>query len=135
MRIYADEDGARKEEIAALAQPDTGSFSNFYDRLKDIKDYYRRFPTTDVTEVRIAWAIARGAVSSPCARMASMHGRGDHAQRFPKRPCQICEREGLSTHGARAWHGHSWSMQAALPQRGAERLSPHAHASPRRRGE
>ena len=51
MRIYADEDGARKEEISALAQPDTGSFSNFYDRLKEIKEYYRRFPSNEVTEV------------------------------------------------------------------------------------
>ncbi len=53
IRIYDDEDGARKEEIAALAQPDSGSFSTFYDRLKEIKDYYGRFPTDEVTEVRI----------------------------------------------------------------------------------
>ena len=52
LRIYEDEDGARKEEIAALAQPESGSFAAFYDRLKEVKEYYRRFPTTDVTEVR-----------------------------------------------------------------------------------
>ena len=119
MRIYADEDGARKEEIAALAQPDTGSFSNFYDRLKDIKDYYRRFPTTDVTEVRIACVIAGGAVSSPCARMASMHGRGDHAQTLPDTPMSDLRARGpqYARCTRMAWHGHSWSMHAALPKR------------------
>lgn len=52
LKIYEDEDGARKEEIAALAQPETGSFAAFYDRLKEVKEYYKRFPTAEVTEVR-----------------------------------------------------------------------------------
>mmetsp|Transcript_40482 Transcript_40482/g.89949 ORF Transcript_40482/g.89949 Transcript_40482/m.89949 type:complete len:508 (-) Transcript_40482:699-2222(-) len=50
VRIYEDDDGARKEEIAAIAQPDSGSFAGFYDRLKEIRDYHRKFPSNDVTE-------------------------------------------------------------------------------------
>jgi len=49
VKIYEDEDGARKEEIGALANKDN-PFGAFYDRLKEVRDYYRRFPSTDVTE-------------------------------------------------------------------------------------
>ena len=103
MRIYADEDGARKEEIAALAQPDTGSFSNFYDRLKDIKDYYRRFPTTDVTEVRIAWAI-EGGLCRQHAPHNALAWRRCMVRAIPDLLCQSCKQKILSMHGARAWH-------------------------------
>ena len=50
MKIYEDEDGARKEEIAALANKDN-PFAAFYDRLKEVREYHRRFPNLDVTEV------------------------------------------------------------------------------------
>ncbi|KAG1663564.1 hypothetical protein FOA52_013184 [Chlamydomonas sp. UWO 241] len=50
LRIYEDDDGSRKEDIAGLAQTEGGSFTAFYDRLKEVKDYYRRFPTDEVTE-------------------------------------------------------------------------------------
>eukprot|EP00983_Pelagomonas_calceolata_P076603 1153480-Pelagomonas_calceolata.AAC.3 len=50
VKIYEDEDGARKEEIAALANKDN-PFAAFYDRLKEIREYHRRFPNLDVTEV------------------------------------------------------------------------------------
>ncbi|KAJ9507341.1 hypothetical protein QJQ45_006307 [Haematococcus lacustris] len=49
VKIYDDEEGARKEEIAALANKDN-PFAAFYDRLKDVRDYHRRFPSMDVTE-------------------------------------------------------------------------------------
>lgn len=39
--IYDDADGARKRDIAALRGDNV--FSNFYDRLKDTRDYHRRF--------------------------------------------------------------------------------------------
>jgi splicing factor 3A subunit 3 len=50
VKIYEDEDGARKEEIAALANKEN-PFQAFYDRLKDVREYHRRFPNMDVTEV------------------------------------------------------------------------------------
>ncbi|KAF5832942.1 hypothetical protein DUNSADRAFT_10988 [Dunaliella salina] len=49
VKIYEDEDGARKEEIAALAN-NNNPFAAFYDRLKEIREYHRRFPNLDVTE-------------------------------------------------------------------------------------
>lgn len=39
--VYDDADGARKQEIASLRGDNV--FSNFYDRLKDTRDYHRRF--------------------------------------------------------------------------------------------
>eukprot|EP00887_Chlorella_sp_A99_P006821 scaffold2.g6821.t1 len=48
--IYADEDGARREEIAALRGDNV--FGNFYDRLKEVRDFHRRFPDDAITEVR-----------------------------------------------------------------------------------
>lgn len=46
--IYADEDGARREEIAALRGDNV--FGNFYDRLKEVRDFHRRFPDDAITE-------------------------------------------------------------------------------------
>lgn len=71
VRIYEDEDGARKEEIAALANKDN-PFAAFYDRLKETREYHRRFPNLDVTEVR--WGVGkagcmRAAGALPCRRM------------------------------------------------------------------
>ncbi|KAL1498662.1 hypothetical protein AB1Y20_013975 [Prymnesium parvum] len=40
--LYADADGARREEIAAMSQQ--GGFTAFYDQLKAIREYHRRFP-------------------------------------------------------------------------------------------
>ncbi|KAK9814485.1 hypothetical protein WJX72_006646 [[Myrmecia] bisecta] len=47
-QVYHDDDGARKEEIAALRGENM--YSTFYDRLKEVRDYHRRHPTLDVTE-------------------------------------------------------------------------------------
>ena len=49
--IYQDDDDSRKEEIAALAGNQTNVFGKFYDRLKEIREYHRRFPTAEVAEV------------------------------------------------------------------------------------
>jgi splicing factor 3A subunit 3 len=43
--IYDDADGTRKRDIAALRGENV--FSNFYDRLKDTRDYHRRFGGTE----------------------------------------------------------------------------------------
>lgn len=48
---YQDEDNSRKDDIASL-KVDPGDFKVFYDRVKDLKDYYRNRPI-EVTEVGI----------------------------------------------------------------------------------
>lgn len=40
--LYEDKDGLRKEEVTALSGPD--EFSEFYTRLKQIKEFYKRLP-------------------------------------------------------------------------------------------
>ncbi|PNW82870.1 hypothetical protein CHLRE_06g297750v5 [Chlamydomonas reinhardtii] len=49
IKIYEDEDKARKEEIEALGGEDK-VFSKFYDRLKEIREYHRKFPNHELTE-------------------------------------------------------------------------------------
>ncbi|RKO88537.1 hypothetical protein BDK51DRAFT_17016, partial [Blyttiomyces helicus] len=44
--IYQDDDGARRAEINALSG--ATEFSEFYQRLKNIKDYHRRYPNEQV---------------------------------------------------------------------------------------
>lgn len=48
--LYEDKDCLRKEEVAALSGPN--EFSEFYSRLKNIKEFYRRMPN----EVRL-WVL------------------------------------------------------------------------------
>ena len=47
--VYQDEDSSRKDDIASM-KVDQGDFKVFYDRVKDLKDYYRNRPI-EVTEV------------------------------------------------------------------------------------
>ncbi|RCH97652.1 hypothetical protein CU097_014899 [Rhizopus azygosporus] len=42
LELYQDKDGQRLEEMRALSGPN--EFSEFYERLKDIKDHHRKFP-------------------------------------------------------------------------------------------
>eukprot|EP00878_Enallax_costatus_P015542 GHUV01016279.1.p1 GENE.GHUV01016279.1~~GHUV01016279.1.p1 ORF type:complete len:477 (+),score=184.94 GHUV01016279.1:401-1831(+) len=53
MRVYDDdseESKHRKEEIAALgASNPTAVYSKFYDRLKELREYHKRFPVFDIT--------------------------------------------------------------------------------------
>lgn len=49
--IYQDEDSSRKDDIASL-KSDQGDFKVFYDRVKDLKDFYRNKPI-EVTEVSV----------------------------------------------------------------------------------
>ena len=44
--LSEDKDGARKAEIQAIQG--TAVFSSFYDRLRDLRDYHRRFPHIQV---------------------------------------------------------------------------------------
>eukprot|EP00798_Chlamydomonas_sp_ICE-L_P018774 gene18774-25310_t len=50
VKMYEDDDNSRRGEIAALASADGNAFGIFYDRLKEVRDYHRRFPSNDVTE-------------------------------------------------------------------------------------
>ena len=52
VKIYDDDDGARKEEIAALANKDN-PFAAFYDKFTEIKQYHQRFAATEVTEASV----------------------------------------------------------------------------------
>jgi len=47
LKIYEDEDGARKADVAKLR--DDTALSSFYARLKDVRDDHARFPSTDLT--------------------------------------------------------------------------------------
>lgn len=40
--FYEDKDGLRKEEVSALSGPN--EFQEFYNRLKQIKEFYRKHP-------------------------------------------------------------------------------------------
>ena len=60
IKIYEDDDKSRKEEIEALGGEDK-VFTRFYDRLKEVREYHRRFPNPDLTEVR--WG---GGLSALC---------------------------------------------------------------------
>lgn len=51
VKVYDDEDRARRDDIEALGAPNpTGAYSKFYDRLKEIRDYHRRHMSMDITE-------------------------------------------------------------------------------------
>ncbi|XP_077229123.1 splicing factor-like protein [Tasmannia lanceolata] len=53
VEIYEDDDGARKDEIAAIGGQTlsgTNVFSAFYDRLKEIREYHRRHPVARVVD-------------------------------------------------------------------------------------
>ncbi|KAJ3104532.1 hypothetical protein HK100_004043 [Physocladia obscura] len=55
--LYADESGARKAEIASISNAgNTTDFAEFYNRLKDVKDYYRKHPEeqVEILELEVA---------------------------------------------------------------------------------
>jgi len=51
--LYRDEDSLKKEEIAAMGGSGPTAFTNFYDRLRELKEYHRKFsiepPTPNVS--------------------------------------------------------------------------------------
>jgi len=51
IKIYDDDDGARREEIQGMAPGNIDRiFETFYDRLKDTRAYYRKFPNLAFAE-------------------------------------------------------------------------------------
>lgn len=49
-KIYDDKDNSRRDEIAAIGGQNV--FSAFYERLKEAREYHRRFPSAGLTEAR-----------------------------------------------------------------------------------
>jgi len=47
-RMYEDKDSSRKEEIASIGGTGPSLYSLFYDRLREIRDYHRRYPNVQV---------------------------------------------------------------------------------------
>ncbi|CAG8537474.1 18408_t:CDS:10 [Acaulospora morrowiae] len=64
--LYDDADGARKAEIDALSG--TSEFSEFYGRLKAIKDYHRRYPNETDDELDKLFSGEEG-----CGRFLDLH--------------------------------------------------------------
>lgn len=84
MKVYEDDDNARREEISSLGGPLSTVFGKFYERLREAKDYHRRFPSTDFTEVGTALRLVDGgrqgagnapALSSLCGASSAHHLR------------------------------------------------------------
>jgi len=42
--LYTDTDGSRKQEIQNMGGKGAQLFSNFYEQLRNIKEYHRKFP-------------------------------------------------------------------------------------------
>lgn len=72
IKVYDDEDGARKEEIDAIGGEDK-AFSRFYDRLKEVREYHRRFPNPDLTEVSAV--TQRQCLACPALTLPQEHAK------------------------------------------------------------
>ena len=72
LALYKDEDGARKEEITEMSSSTV--FSSFYDQLKSVREYHRKFPSEPSTENAEQALIAEVLESSPeCAARPLAH--------------------------------------------------------------
>ncbi|EFA77856.1 C2H2-type zinc finger-containing protein [Heterostelium album PN500] len=50
-KIYQDEDGQRKADLSAISGQGPAIFSNFYDKLRELKDYHRKYPTLEIERI------------------------------------------------------------------------------------
>ncbi|GAM22796.1 hypothetical protein SAMD00019534_059710, partial [Acytostelium subglobosum LB1] len=50
-KIYQDEDQTRQNELSSIAGQGLATFSAFYDRLREVKEYHRKFPALEVDRV------------------------------------------------------------------------------------
>ena len=78
IKIYDDEEGVRSAEIAKLGG--NTQFSAFYERLKDIKDYYRLHPSYDVTQPPDDDAVIEAQVLSSALTHSHKNARTDCLQ-------------------------------------------------------
>jgi len=46
-KVYTDADGSRKDAIASIAGTGPSLYSLFYDRLREIKEYHRKYPNLE----------------------------------------------------------------------------------------
>ncbi|KAJ3289746.1 Splicing factor 3A subunit 3 [Borealophlyctis nickersoniae] len=53
--LYEDEDGSRRSEVMAISG--ATEFSEFYERLKKIKDYHRRYPNEVIEPMELEFAV------------------------------------------------------------------------------
>ena len=61
--LYEDGDGARAEEVASMSGSTV--FSSFYDQLKAIREYHRKFPGDTVTETNEQMLLTEVLESAP----------------------------------------------------------------------
>ena len=67
--LYEDKDSARKEEVAALSGPN--EFLEFYSRLKNIKDFYRRIPNEITIPMTVEFEELAALRENPTEEQAS----------------------------------------------------------------
>ena len=72
--IYQDEDDSRKDDIASL-KVDQGDFKVFYDRVRDLKDYYRNRPieVTEVSPLLLSCCTVTGVVCLKTVLITTLH--------------------------------------------------------------
>jgi len=61
--LYVDTDGARKDELASMTG--TNVFNTFYDQLKSVREYHRKFPSEPSTESAETALLAEVLESAP----------------------------------------------------------------------
>ena len=61
--LYEDADGARREELASMSGD--GVFTTFYDQLKELREYHRKFPAEPSVETAESMVLAEVLDSAP----------------------------------------------------------------------
>lgn len=69
VELYDDKDGQRKAEVASLTGPN--EFQEFYNRLKQIKDFYRKHPNEISVPMSVEFDELAKARENPTEEMAS----------------------------------------------------------------
>ncbi|KAJ3645718.1 hypothetical protein Zmor_023356 [Zophobas morio] len=70
IELYEDKDGQRKAEVAALTGPN--EFQEFYNRLKQIKDFYRKHPNEISVPMSVEFDELAKARENPSEEMANL---------------------------------------------------------------
>jgi splicing factor 3A subunit 3 len=70
IELYEDKDGQRKAEVAALTGPN--EFQEFYNRLKQIKDFYRKHPNEISVPMSVEFDEFAKARENPTEEMANL---------------------------------------------------------------
>ncbi|CAH0559277.1 unnamed protein product [Brassicogethes aeneus] len=70
IELYEDKDGQRKAEVAALTGPN--EFNEFYNRLKQIKDFYRKHPNEISVPMSVEFDEFAKARENPSEEMSNL---------------------------------------------------------------